>query len=331
MNSISPEDTYASLIFSLPESERALDILEIKNFREMPKRLYRFRSESCPRQNPSTPYAVDEIRRGYVYASPANQQNDVFDSCLRVNADDLAEKAMGSPNDWIEYLRGQGKTISKQQERDVLQFNSVYEAAAYFIENEGWSKEKSKEAALALKKAIKDVSFKPLSQQFSKLIQDSNPLCSFTDTPLAEQMWGYYNDKPFQGACIEYNPRSQIAPRAFQRLTLPVQYLEGGMDATNHMLESLKPDGNIQRLSLVAALVKDKKWEHEREWRYCVPFGIGPRECGAPEITKVILGYQAGETFSEQIKEVCQSNGIPVEVATPDHGSRKVVLRPIDE
>ena len=330
MKSISVGDSYASLIFSLPESDRAIDILELKNFHDMPERLYRFRSASCFESDPSKPFAVDEIRRAYIYAGRATEQNDVFDSCLKVNAEEIADKVMGSPTDWIESFRERGMRISEQQERYILECDSFYDAAAYLIEEEeGWSSEKSKKAALALKQAVKEVSHKPLSRKFSRSIQESISLCSFTETPSDEQMWGYYN--AFAGVCIEYDPRSRIAPAAFRRLTLPVQYREGGMDATDHMLDALKLDGNIQRLSLLAALVKDEKWAHEREWRYCVPFGIGPIECGAPEVTKVILGYRSGKRFAEQIKEVCRANEIPVEMATPDHGSREVVIEPIEE
>lgn len=321
------EDTYESLIWSLAKTDRVLDILTLKNMQCMPERLYRFRSNAQRSERPNDWYAVDEIRNSYLFMAPANSQNDPFDSCFTLQQDVMFERFGG----WKALLQAElSKSETKVSDRDVEQVsaaNSFAEAAEYLLrEKDGTDSATATQMVAALEEAVNEVINRPLVGNFVQRIQSAMCICSFTDSPNREQMWGYYNN--FEGVCIAYNPRSSTAPGAFLRLTLPVQYKPGGLDITEYIDSASALEEKMHRLSLLAALVKNDQWRNEQEWRYCAPFGIGPLKVDAPDIAEVIIGYKASKEYSDAVRLACEKRGIPTKVARPDMSTRTVVFEP---
>ena len=167
----------------------------------------------------------------------------------------------------------------------------------------------------AMKIAINSVQEKmheDMTVSGSKHIASSFKLCSFSEKNDSMLMWAHYANY-HQGFCIEYD-LSDIEISDFRRRFLyPTIYSDKMFDATEHMLKG--PDNesfNNLHLSL-AALIKAKDWEYEKEWRLVFANRIFENEqsytIGKPKM--VYFGTKIKPKDQETLITICNKRGIP--------------------
>ena len=160
----------------------------------------------------------------------------------------------------------------------------------------------------------------------SKTFARNFKLCSFSERNDSIVMWAHYASD-HKGFCIEYDLEKIPCTDYRRRLLYPVIYSEQIFDATELFMKE-KEDKilNILRWHL-AALVKSRYWDYEKEWRLVFPH----EECdsertyvmGKPKM--VYFGKDIPLDDEDQLTEICQRRKIPYAKMKPHHSMFKMV------
>lgn len=122
-------------------------------------------------------------------------------------------------------------------------------------------------------------------------------------------MWYYYADR-HQGMCIEYKYRDFDLPldTVFLPIIYPKQYEE-------HDYKYLPKDNNqIQFAAAATALVKNRLWNFEKEWRI-IKITDEENPVYVPlKIEKVHLGANVSEAAREVIKNIIDKNQLEIKL-----------------
>ena len=167
----------------------------------------------------------------------------------------------------------------------------------------------------SFKSALTDVQSKmheDLALANSKKIASSFKLCSFSERKDSMLMWAHYAGY-HQGFCIEYDLENIPILDFRRRFLYPTIYSDEMFDATEHLMKGVE-DENFNNLHLsLAALVKAKDWEYEKEWRLIFDGGLFENE-QAYKICKpkmVCLGTKIKPDDQETLIEICTRRNIP--------------------
>ncbi|MEI6639989.1 MAG: DUF2971 domain-containing protein [Chlorobium sp.] len=160
----------------------------------------------------------------------------------------------------------------------------------------------------------------------SKTFARNFKLCSFSERNDSIVMWAHYASD-HKGFCIEYDLEKIPCTDYRRRLLYPVIYSDQIFDATELFMKE-KEDKilNILRWHL-AALVKSRYWDYEKEWRLVFPH----EECdsertyvmGKPKM--VYFGKDIPLDDEDQLTEICQRRKIPYAKMKPHHSMFKMV------
>ncbi|TLU54662.1 MAG: DUF2971 domain-containing protein [Chlorobium sp.] len=160
----------------------------------------------------------------------------------------------------------------------------------------------------------------------SKKFARNFKLCSFSERNDSIVMWAHYASD-HKGFCIEYDLEKIPCTDYRRRLLYPVIYSDQMFDATEHLMKE-KGDKSLNFLRWhLAALVKARDWDYEKEWRLVFPH----EECdsertyvmGKPKM--VYFGKDIPLDDEDQLTEICQRRKIPYAKMKPHHSMFKMV------
>lgn len=137
-------------------------------------------------------------------------------------------------------------------------------------------------------------------------------VCSFSEINNSMLLWAHYTNY-HQGFCVEYDLESIVGSDFRRRFLYPSIYSNKMFNATEHILKGVDNDTfNNLHLSL-AALIKAKDWEYEKEWRLVFANNMLEKEqsykIGKPK--KVYFGTKIKPDDEEKLIEICERKGIP--------------------
>lgn len=160
----------------------------------------------------------------------------------------------------------------------------------------------------------------------SKTFASQFKLCSFSELNDSMLMWAHYASY-HQGFCVEYDLEKIPDKDYRRRFMYPVIYDDKMFDATEHFMK-MKEDKSLNILHWhLAALVKARDWEYEKEWRLVFPNGIIDSEIsygiGKPKM--VYIGTKISQPDQYLLTEICQRRHIPYVKMNPHHSMFKMV------
>ncbi len=131
------------------------------------------------------------------------------------------------------------------------------------------------------------------------------------------KMWGHYGGSN-KGICIEYDLESN---NIFDGLLFPVIYKNKPINVSK-----LCDEGKILQALLACAIVKNRIWKYESEWRIIIPIAKSNAPdyidiINAPKIKRIILGknyqYKKMTNFEEKesakkLYQFVKENGITI-------------------
>lgn len=270
----------------------------------LPPRLYKYRCFD------PEGYAVANFREDKVWMSAADQLNDPYDCYQAFDHDHVFENMALQlfPDEAKPFLSS--LSIEVRQLYDRFKANSgaslFQQVEAYLIE-EGKEPETAEKVTNALRAAISHVNKGEYAKQIA-WVQRATKICALSTADITQAflLWSHYSDQ-HRGFCIEYETKG------FNPLQLhPIHYSKRLFDFTPYFLVSLRGDIN-PILRTVAALVKHKAWNYEREWRLLLP--LGDRKKGilksVPTPVGVYIGSKANSKDRDNIVEISKEKGIP--------------------
>lgn len=228
---------------------------------------------------------------------------------------EFLEQFMASKDDSLKLTKEQKEALSSSPD-------PINELVDILLANEPQEKKKGVKAVL---KSVQEKMHEHLAIFNSEKIASSFKLCSFSDRNDSMLMWAHYASY-HQGFCIEYDLENIPYSDYRRRFLYPTIYSNKMFDATVHLMRDVE-DENFNNLHLsLAALVKAKDWEYEKEWRLVFANGILEKE-QAYEICKpkmVYLGAKIKPEDQDTLIEICERRDIPFRKMKAHHSEFKL-------
>lgn len=134
----------------------------------------------------------------------------------------------------------------------------------------------------------------------------------FTSDCCNVPMWYYYANM-HKGLCIEYDLSSLPAFEDVGYCFLPVIYPDKKEENKFRRLgEKVNSD------AICNALIKNKDWAFEKEWRMIRISDKSEKEYESVKITKVILGSEASNESKELLENLIKKNGLNIKLSKMD-------------
>lgn len=164
---------------------------------------------------------------------------------------------------------------------------------------------------------LNDPSVKPQIQKLISMALNAKTdmgVCSLSESPNIEKMWGNYYASDETGYCIEYD----VSNYTLNKDILTVSYnderetnviLQIVATFINQMIFGMS-NGQIETDKtqyIRLYLTKDKKWEYQREWRL---IGEAEEKPIAPKITAIYLGKNVSKENKEKMMKYCKEKNI---------------------
>lgn len=175
---------------------------------------------------------------------------------------------------------------------DKKRFEELNESSKRLGYEEVISKE-TEEILLKQAKEIDEYSLTYLTKNFRIVCLSSNSVDI--------KMWSHYSDQN-NGVCIAYD--FSKSKNNLDRYIYPVLYMKKPIDVT----ELCEIDNQIMQAALVSVISKFEDWQHEKEWRLIIYFGIDQNKrleiSTAPKPEFILLGNR----FMDNIEKSKFSN-----------------------
>lgn len=180
------------------------------------------------------------------------------------------------------------------------------------------SSEKLDEAVLQLiRKDVfkKEFNISPVDDVL-KLLREQSVISCFAEDFNSIQMWSYYADY-HKGICVGYR-RNELEKYGYLNKIIYQNDIKPILESIYEMGTSLKSDKNkIFNLMRTYLFVKEKHWEHEKEWRL-VRVGYSndkyPKSIliNSPKPVVVYIGCKASKCTIDRMKIYCKETSIPI-------------------
>ncbi|NTW73167.1 MAG: DUF2971 domain-containing protein [Eubacteriaceae bacterium] len=305
-------DMIFPLYIDLMNSEGAYTL---KN-QHLPKSIFKYRAIN---KN-----SIKNLEEDVVWLADPSKFNDPYDCAHTVDfsrvqkmqSSELFRKFMQKQGSDLDLSEDQKKTLAISQDplSDLMEIDLLKESPE--------KRETVKSSFLS----DQNKRHEKLAITSSKTFVSNFKLCSFSERKDSMSMWAHYASD-HHGLCVEYD-LEKISPKDYRRRFMyPVIYDNKMFDATElYMKGKEDKDLNILRWHL-AALVKSKDWEYEKEWRLVFPYSIIDSErsynMGKPKM--VYMGTKIRQKNQDQLAEICTRRNIPFVKMKPHHSVYKMV------
>ena len=158
-----------------------------------------------------------------------------------------------------------------------------------------------------------------VAQQNAEVIRRMNvvfrkgfSILSLSENVLSTLMWTHYGDS-HMGFSIEYDFSKLPYGDLRRRLCFPVFYVSKVRDASRYIFRADVRDFN-NLFGQFLALIKQKEWAYEREWRIIHALGepYANRPLDMPMPSAIVLGSRVPAENEDWMKVFCKSCGIPM-------------------
>lgn len=195
-------------------------------------------------------YTFNCLKLGTVWMPPASYLNDPFESSLILNDKELTLKFFRKADFTEEFFTHYNCEISKKEVEEIL-IDSDPEMRFQTI-----CKQKNINEDFRFTKEIR----KELLKEFVDKTKRQIRLCSFSERNDSILMWSHYSDG-HKGICVQYD---------FQNDNDIYNYLEP-VYYTNNIFDITPYFGSGRVPLKIAAIIKAKDWQYEKEWRLTFP------------------------------------------------------------
>lgn len=313
---------FTEMIFPLDRTNLNIEGAFLMKDQHLPDSIFKYREI-----NKNT---LKNLREDTVWLADPSNFNDPYD-CSHTTNFQYIQKQRSSTFFELYFRENEGKlNITDNQKKIILSSpDPMNELIDILLAGEPLEKKEGMKAVLI---SVQEKMHADMALSGSKNIANSFKLCSFSERNDSMLMWAHYANY-HQGFCIEYDlvniPRSDFR----RRFLYPTIYSDNMFDATEHMLKGVDDESfNNLHLSL-AALIKAKDWEYEKEWRLVFANGIFKEEksyeIGFPKM--VYLGTKIKSEDQETIISICNERGIPFCKMKAHHSEFKLVPTTVKE
>lgn len=290
-----------------------------------PKSLYKYR--------PFDKFTFDMLEYNYLYLCPVEKLDDKTECNAKLDFNRLMDlETTNLKNECVEQII---QMIRAYTSEDTYQ--EVYSKIKRIMRSNGTVKPNYMlDLSLELQELVPNYDFAPfvneiinipqklddpsIKPQIQKLIsmalnaKTDMGLCSLSESPNIEKMWGNYYADDETGYCIEYD----VSNYALNKDILPVVFddkretniiLQIVATFINQMIFGMS-NGQIETDKtqyLRLYLTKNKKWEYQREWRL---IGEAEEKPTAPKINAIYLGKKASKENKEKMFKYCKKMNI---------------------
>ena len=262
-------------------------------------------------------------------ADPSNF-NDPYD-CSHTADFQYIQKQSSSMifESYLKNNEGQLNITDDQKKALLLSSDPMNDLADILLAGESLER---KEGLKEILSSVQEKVLEDMALAGSKKVANSFKLCSFSEKNDSMLMWAHYANY-HQGFCIEYDLVNIPLSDFRRRFLYPTIYSNNMFDATEHMLKGVD-DQSFNNLHLsLAALIKAKDWEYEKEWRLVFANGIFDKEqsyeIGFPKM--VYLGTKIKPEDQETLIAICNKRGIPFCKMKAHHSKFKLVPSTLEE
>ncbi|WP_217522069.1 DUF2971 domain-containing protein [Vibrio metschnikovii] len=305
-------EEFLNMIYPLSGKNLRIEQAYILKNNNLPKSIYKYRVVN---EN-----SIKNLEEDTIWLADPSSFNDPYDCAHSVDFSRV-HKYRNSAF-FSEYFEGEGSDIklNKEQKDEV---STSEDPISYLIDI--LFSEKTLQQREEFKSIFSDTQnamHMNMSHQNSKIIASGFKLCSFSERNDSILMWSHYSSY-HQGFCIEYDIESIPYSDYRRRFLYPTIYSDEMFDATEHFMRDID-DENFNNLYLsLAALIKARDWEYEKEWRLVFANSVFEKEraykMGKPKM--VYLGAKIGQLEQEKLLEICSRREIPVKKMRPKYNS----------
>jgi hypothetical protein len=161
----------------------------------------------------------------------------------------------------------------------------------------------------AIEKFVGEQNIK-LVQQMNVFFRKGFSILSLSENVLSTLMWAHYGDS-HKGFAIEYDFSRLSYDDVRRRMCFPVFYTSKVRDASRYIFRADVKDFN-NLFGQFLALMKQKEWAYEREWRIIhalgEPYANQPLDMPVP--SAFVLGSHVSVENENWMKAFCKTRGI---------------------
>jgi hypothetical protein len=284
----------------------------LKN-QHLPKSIFKYRKVDK--------HSLENLKEDTVWLADSTNLNDPYDCAHTISPHILQSPAL--INKLIQE-KGCDWNLSDDQKKSlVISSDPISDLMEIHLSEEPPEKRECiKSDLISLQNKIHE----DLAVSSSKTFAKNFKLCSFSERNDSIVMWAHYASN-HKGFCAEYD-LEKIPSRDYRRrLLYPVIYSDQMFDATEFFMKEKEDTSlNILRWHL-AALVKSRDWDYEKEWRLVFPYEVCDSErtyvMGKPKM--IYFGKDIPLDGEDQLTEICQRRNIPYDKMKPHHSMFKMV------
>ena len=259
----------------------------------------------------------DDLSNDTLFVRKTSVQNDTREANIILTPD--AETSIRQQlYDDLTRRYGLPRTMVKNADDVVLAINDYFKR--FVIDGDAIEKEFMKTQQYeSLRKQI-DESFKAFICSIKNNSRETYSICSFSSVNNSNLMWGYYADG-HKGCCIEYNFKELRSDALDVALMFPVLYTEDNRVYLNKYEIDKGVDGS---LAMFAATLKNKEWEHEKEWRRLYLGTESGKLQKMPKPTAVYMGERINQENRAKLVELCKEREIKLFQTRYDQSSDSI-------
>ena len=315
-------ERFTGMLFPLNRDDLNIEGAYILKHEYLPNSIFKYREVN---EN-----SLKNLLEDSVWLADPSNFNDPYDCAHTVDFSHIQKEESATIVSRFLEANKVSSTFTEEQREQLINSKEPYNCLVDILMSD-----ESSEKREAIKIALNEVQSQihaDMAISNSKYISSSFKLCSFSERKDSMLMWAHYANY-HQGFCIEYDLTSLPYSDYRRRFLYPTIYSDQMFDATDHILKGVDDEQfNNLHLSL-AALIKAKDWEYEKEWRLVFANGIFETErayhIGKPKM--VYLGTKISKEHQEELIDICSTKEIPVCKMKAHHSEFKLVPMAIDE
>lgn len=265
----------------------------------------------------------DDLSNDTLFVRKTSVQNDTREANIILTPD--AETSIRQQLfDDMTRTYGLPRVMVKNADDVIVAINDYFKR--FVIDGDAIEKEFVKTPQYeSLRKQI-DESFKAYICSIKNNSREIYSICSFSSVNNSNLMWGYYADG-HKGCCIEYNFKELGSEALDVALMFPVLYTEDNRVYLNKYEIDKGVDGS---LAMFAATLKNKEWEHEKEWRRLYLGTESGKLQKMPKPTAVYMGERINQENRARLIELCKERGIKLFQTHYEQSQDSIVSYPLD-
>lgn len=264
--------------------KEAINIVE----KHLPVNIYKYRSIN---ENSIIDFIDDTL-----WCSTLDKFNDPYEGYITFDADEV----------YYQVLSNKGKLqINIDNKNELMKFINTPQNNLYLSDYNNYKK--------IIKHKLKT---------FISKTQKEVKICSFSESWDNRLMWAHYA-KNHTGFCLEYNIKlkNKIIFEYGTHL-YPIIYRDKLLDITEDFVNSLLKNPYSSMLPHIMAIVKDKIWEYENEWRILTTKTSNNEISLKP--TSIYLGSQMDDLLKKKLRNIADKKKLDIYEVVMDTSEYKL-------